>query len=166
LACLASASRAESPAAPIRDDAGLFHADAVTRAEQGIEDIRRKFDRNVFVRTVASASPNQRRMFRFLRTPEVNRLLEEQARKYADESGLPGIYVVICQKPRDVHVIVRPSNDPKFTHHDAEALRRTLARRLHDSGSDQALFGLAEQVHAILQGHGTRGESYSSENEF
>lgn len=166
LACLASVARAESHAAPIRDDAGIFHADAIARAEQQIEDIHRSFGRNVFVRTVASASLHQRRMFRFLRTPEVNRLLEEQAREYADESGLPGIYVVICQKPRDVHIIVRPRNDPAFTHHDAETLRRTLARRLHDSGADPALLGLVEQVHATLEGHVARGESHSVVNEF
>jgi len=167
LVCLTSAARAESRIAPIRDDAGLFQADAIARAEQGIDDIRRTFDRHLFVRTVASASQSQQSLFRFLRTPEVNRLLEEQARKYADESGLPGIYVVVCKQPPDVHVIVRPKNDPEFTHHDAEVLRRKLARlRWDNRGADSALLGLVEQVHDILQSHATPGASHAVVNEF
>ncbi|MGH7172501.1 MAG: hypothetical protein ACRELF_14625 [Gemmataceae bacterium] len=167
LAWLAMAARADNRAAPIRDDAGLFHADARARAEQRIDDIRQEFHRNLFVQTVASASPRQRRLFPFLRTPEVNRLLEEQARNYADELGLPGIYVVICKQPRDVHVIVRPSDGPEFTPHDAEKLRRMLARRRwDDSGSDSALLGLVEQVHSILQDHATPGAAHSEVNEF
>ena len=97
--------------APIRDDAGLFHADAIARAEQRIDEIRRTFDHNLFVRTVASASPRHRRLFRFLWTPEVNRLLEEQAQKYADESALPAFTSSFARSPRDVHVVVRPKND-------------------------------------------------------
>ncbi|HTU20357.1 MAG TPA: hypothetical protein VMG10_19995 [Gemmataceae bacterium] len=166
LACLASAARAETPSAPIRDDAGLFHADAIAHAEKRIDDIRRTFDRNLFVRTVASASPGQQHRFQFLLRREVNHLLGEQARKYADELCLPGIYVVICKKPRDVHVMVRPSDDPEFTHRNAETLRRTLARRLHDSGPDTALLSLVEQVHRIMQDHTTPGESHAAVNEF
>lgn len=166
LLCVAMSARADSRTAPIRDDAGLFHKEAIARAEQRIDDIRRTFHRNVFVYTVASASPRQRRLFAFLRTPEANRLLEEQARTYADESGLPGIYVVICTRPHDVHVVVRPNNDLEFTRHDAEALRRTLARRLDSSGRDGALLGLVEQVYSLLQAHASSGESHSVVNEF
>lgn len=163
---LASMGRAEQQIAPIHDDAKLFHAGAIDRAAQGIADIRQTFDRNVFVNTVASASPKQGGWFPFLRTPQVNRMLEEQARKIADESGAPGIYVVIFARPRAVHVVVRPKddqeNDPEFTRRDAEALRRMLARSLHDQGGDAALLALVEQVHTVLQDHATRGSSSAS----
>jgi hypothetical protein len=165
LVCLASTVQAESDSASIRDDAGLFQAASIARAERGIAAIRETFGHNLIVRTVASVSPQQRHLFRFLRTPQVNRILEEQARKYADESGVRGIYVVICNSPRDVHVIVRPEDDPGFTRHDAEALRRTLARRLADHVPDAALLALVEQVQALLQAHATRGAS-SLANDF
>jgi hypothetical protein len=166
LACLASAARAEEPPVAIRDDAGLFHMGASARAEAQIEDIRRTFEHNLFVRTVASAAPNERKRFWFLRTPQVNRILEDQARKIAGEAGTDGIYVVICQKPRSVHVIVRPGDDSLFSHHDAESLRRSVARRLHEGGADDALLALVEQVRAMLQGNVTRGPSTSVLNEF
>lgn len=165
LVCLASAARAENSPASIRDDAGLFQPASIARAEQGIAEIRETFDRNLFVRTIASAPTKQRSLFPFLRTPEVNRRLEEQARTYADESGVRGIYVVICKRPRDVHVIVRPEGDPGFTRHDAEALRRMLARRLADRGPDAALLALVEQVQVLLQAHATRGAA-SLANDF
>jgi hypothetical protein len=155
--CLASAARADEHVSPIRDDAHLFHADAIARAEARIAELHRTFDRRLFVQTVASASPQQRRLFPFLWTPQVNRLLEEQARKLAKQSGVPGIYVVICTQPRDVHVIVEPGDDPHFTPRDADALRRSLARRLHDSGADASLLALVDQVQATLQVHAARG---------
>lgn len=159
LICLASAARTEEPPAAIRDDARLFHADAIAQAEAQIDDLRHKYERNVFVRTVSSAGPNERKRFWFLRTPQVNRILEEQARRIADETGAEGIYVVICQRPRDVHIIVRPADDSLFGRHDAEALRRTVARRLHEGGGDAALLTLVEQVRSTLQGNVTRGPS-------
>lgn len=162
LAGLANGGRAEERTAPIRDEAKLFRAAAIEDAEQRIADIRRTYDCNLFVRTVASASLRQGHWFPFLRTPQVNRMLEEQAQQYAEESGLPGIYVVICTRPRDVHVIVRSEGDPQFTHRDAEALRRMLARRLHDRGEDAALLALVDQVQRVLQDHANRGSSPAS----
>jgi hypothetical protein len=159
LVCLAIPVQAEDHTVPIRDDAKLFSGAAIERAEQRIADIRRTFDRNLFVRTVVSVSPHQGRWLSFLRTPEVHRMLEEQASKYADESGARGIYVVICTRPRDVHVVVRPGDDPDFTRHDAETLRRALARSLHERGADATLLALVDQVHDVLQDHATRGPS-------
>jgi uncharacterized membrane protein YgcG len=153
LACLASAVQAESNPSAIRDDAGLFHSAAIARAEEHIGEIRTAFDHNLFVRTVESALPQQRRLFPFLSKHEAHRLLEEQASKYADELGRNGIYVVICKRPRGVHVIVRPEDDPDFTRHDAEALRRMLARRLADSSYDSALLDLVDHVQSLLQAH-------------
>jgi hypothetical protein len=159
LACLVNATWAEERKAPIRDDAKLFHAAAIEQAKQRIADIHRTFDRNVFVRTVESVSPQPRRWFPFLRTPQVNQMLELQARKFASERGVPGIYVVICTHPRDVHIIVRPEDDPEFSRRDAETLRRTLARGLHDRGADAALLGFLDQLNDVLQDHATRGPS-------
>lgn len=157
--CLADFGRAETLLTPIHDDAGLFHADAIARAERGIADIRRTFDRNLFVRTVASVSPKSPDWFLYLRTPQVNRMLEENARRFADESALPGIYVVICNRPRDVHILVRPDDDAAFTRHDAEALRRNLARRLHENGMDGGLLAGVDQVYAILHERSLHGSS-------
>ncbi len=166
LVCLANAARAEERAAPIRDEAGLFHADAVVRAEQLIDEIRHNYGRNLFVDTVKSSPPHERKLFRFLWTRQVNRILEEQAQKRAREAGLDGIYVVICNDPKDVHVVVQPADDPAFTQHDAETLRRTTARRLQDSGPDAALLAVAEQVRSTLHAHARRGQSKAIVHEF
>jgi hypothetical protein len=162
----ANVAHAEKDAGPVRDDAGMFHADAIARAERGIADMRRTFDRDLFVQTVASASPQPRRWFPFLRTPQVNRLLEEQARQYADKWGRPGIYVVVCRHPRDVHVLVRPDDDPLFTRYDAEALRRTLARRLSDDDGDAGLLAAVDQVRTTLHQNEMHGASPAANEVF
>jgi hypothetical protein len=159
LVCLASSVRAEQQGAPIRDDARMFHATAIDRAEQEIAGIRQSFDCGLFVRTIDSVSPRQSHWFPILRTPRVNRMIEEQARTFADESGVSGIYVVICKRPRDVQVVVRPEGNAGLSRHHAETLRQTLMRDLHDQSSDAALLALVDHVQDILQDHAARGSS-------
>jgi hypothetical protein len=166
LVCLTSAARTAELPASIRDDAGLFHADAIARAEPRFDDIHHTFGRHLFVRTVSSIAPHERRHLWFLKTRRVNRVLDEQAQKLAEEAGMDGIYVVICKTPRDVHVVVRPGDDPLFGHRDAEALRKSIARRLPEDGPDRTLLALVEQVRATLQTHKTRGPSSSGLSEF
>ncbi len=166
LACLAKAAPAEERVAVVHDEAGLFRADAIARAEQQIDDIRQTYHRYLFVETVKSASPSKWHWKWFLRTREVNQLLQEQAEKRADASGADGIYVVICNDPRAVHVVVRPADDPAFTPHDAETLRRTIARLPRDSSPNEALSEVVRQVQSILRASATRGQSTSVVSEF
>lgn len=159
LVCFANAVRAETQAKPIHDDAGMFHAAAIDRAEQKIAEIRQSFDCGLFVRTIASVSPRSPRWFPILRTPRINRMLEEQARTFADESRVPGIYVVLCNRPRDVQVVLRSEGNAYLSRHDAETLRQTLMRDLHDKSPDAALLALVDRVQDMLQDHAARGLS-------
>jgi hypothetical protein len=159
LVCLASSVRAKDQAASIHDDAGMFHASAVDRAEQDITNIRRTFERGLFVRTIASAAPQPSRWLPQLRTPRINRILEEQARTFAEESVAPGVYVLICKRPRDVHVVIWPPDDAELNRHDAENLRQTLLQDLHDKSADAALFALVDRVGDILQDRAAHGSS-------
>jgi hypothetical protein len=159
LVCLASTVRAEKQAKPIRDDAGMFHGAAIDDAEQQIAGIHQSFDCGLFVRTIASISPKRAGWFPILRTPRINRLLEEQAQAFADESGVPGIYVAICNRPRDVRVVVRSEGNAHLSRHDAETLRQSLMRDLHDKSADAALLALVDRIQDILQDHAERGSS-------
>lgn len=167
LAGLAATARAEEPPAAIRDDAGLFHAEASAQAETKIADLRRNFERNLFVRTVSTiATKEQKLPWLFRPRRVVHRLLQEQANTFADETGAEGIYVLICRKPRGVHVLVRPSPDPRFGRRDAEALRKSIARNLTEEGADQALLDLVAQTRTAIQTNEARGSSTSVVSEF
>ncbi|HEY7330482.1 MAG TPA: hypothetical protein VH592_22770 [Gemmataceae bacterium] len=159
LVCLASSVRAQDQVAPIHDDAKMFHDSAIDRAEQEITNIRRTFERGLFVRTVASPAPQPSRWLPQLRTPRVNRMLEEQDRTFAEESGAPGVYVLICKRPRDVHVVIWPPDDAELNRHDAENLRQSLLRDLHDKSADDALFALVDRLQDILQDRAAHGSS-------
>jgi hypothetical protein len=153
--------RAEERNSPIRDEAKLFHASSIERAEQRIADIRRTFGRNVFVQTVVSVSPQPRRwfLFLFLKTRQDDHMLEQQAHAYASEHGRPGVYVVICMDPRGVGINVRPEDGQEFKRCDLKTLRRSLARNLQDRGSDSALLAFLDQIHDVLHDNATRGSS-------
>ncbi len=158
LICLASTGRAEQPM-PIRDDARLFHASAIHVAEQRIAEINQTLDCGLFIRTMASASPRPSRWFPLLRTPRINQILEEQAQAFANESDVPGVYVVICNRPHDVHIVIRSEGNAEFSRHDAETLRQTLMRDLHDKSADAALLAFVDRVQNMLQDHAARGSS-------
>lgn len=159
LICLASSVQAQKPASPIHDDAGMFHAATIDHAEQEIAAIQRTFDCGVFVRTIASASPRPSRWLPTLRTPRVNRMLEEQVRSFAAESALPGLYIVVCSRPRAVHVVIQPEGNADLSSRDAEMLRQNLLRDLHDKGNDAALLSLVERVQGMLLQNASRSST-------
>lgn len=136
--------------APIRDDARLYSAETLSRAEKDIDSIRRDFDRAVFVQTLASPTPGLRPWYNILRTPKVYRSLEDRARRLADETGQPGIYVVLCRRPRAVQIVVLP---------DDEALRRALLRRIREGGNQGDLLAVVQRVRDVLHERATRGSS-------
>jgi hypothetical protein len=150
LICLAQIARAESSPSPIRDEAGLLNSDTRARAEKTIVEIRRDFDRNLFVRTVDSASPQKRPWYNFLKTPKVYRTLEEKAREYAAETGQAGIYLVVCRRPRAVQIVVIPNDEP---------LRRALQRRLHEGRPESNVIVLMNRVQNVLREYEARGPS-------
>ena len=152
LAWSAITGRAQNLNVPIRDDAGMFHAAAHRLAEKRIVEIRLEVRPQLVVRTVASAS--NRSWFPFLRTPKVNRMLEEQARKYAADSVARGFTSSSGKSsPRSRH---RPARRRRrVSRRDAEMLRES-GGSLHEKG-DAALKALVDQVEEILQQHASRG---------
>ncbi len=153
----AKPARCETMSAPIRDDARLYTAETLSRAAKEIDSIRRDFDRDVFVQTLASPSLGSRPWYNILKTPKVYRSLEERAQRLADETGLPGIYVVVCRRPQAVQIVVRP---------DDEALRRALLRRIREGGNQGDLLALVHRIRDVLQGRATRGSSLGDNDSF
>jgi hypothetical protein len=141
LAGLAGAAPADEPG-PIRDDAGLFKPETVQRAARQIAEDTQKFHCGLFVRTIKALPAEDRKGFRFLWTRQINRRLTEEVRQRAEEAGVNGVYLEICEDPRYGYVKVvvwPPAKERVFTASDCENLRKHVARKLREGKPDEAL---------------------------
>jgi hypothetical protein len=124
---VAAAGRAEAPPAAVRDDAGLFGADARADAEDQILRIRDRYHLDVVVETVAAAPADQRDRLKHLKTKEIAQFMKTWAVERAEAADVNGVYFFICEEPPDVEVVVRPED--AF----AKALPTADQRRLHST---------------------------------
>jgi phosphatidylserine decarboxylase len=150
---LTATARAEAPPdSPVHDEAELFSPATIAEANRQIDEIRRALGVRLFVDTVKEAPEAERKRFRFLWSRQVNQLLAQQAEKRAQETGVPGIYIVICLKPKDVHVITWPADeDLGFSAHDCEALRREFVHFLRQESPDKTLLAAIAKVRGTLE---------------
>jgi hypothetical protein len=146
----ASCALAREPG--VRDDAGLFSAQAVDRANVRINEIKWKFHQNVFIDTFAELPAAERDQVKGLSTRSRDRRIAEWAAERAAEGGPSSVNVIILENPRQVHVIAGDQTQERaFTASDANALRQFFVRRLgrrHDP--NQALLDGVAEVHHVV----------------
>jgi hypothetical protein len=138
---LAGVVRAEEKAPPIRDDANLFSAPAITKALAEISEIRETYHRDVVIETIKELPSVDRHLFKFLWSHELHRRMEQQARERAQAAGVDGILILICTEPRVMVEAVAwpPSHGRFFSSRDAKELREAVGRLVKEKRPDQAL---------------------------
>jgi len=146
-----AAAAEKHPTSPVKDGAGLFSPPAVAGADEQIAQIRATYGCDLAIETVGALPKTDRRWFRFLYAPEVNRFLADWARDRARDEGVVGIYVVVCKEPRSVIVVVYPpAREQTFTPRDCGRLQMQLAHQLR-KGPDQALLASVSEARALLE---------------
>jgi hypothetical protein len=138
---LAGVARAEEKAPPIRDDANLFSAPAITQALAEISEIHETYHRDVVIETIKELPSVDRHLFKFLWSHELHRRMEQQSRERAQEAGVDGILILICMEPRVMvePIAWPPSHGRFFRSRDAAELRRKVGRLVAEKRPDQAL---------------------------
>ncbi|HZY86517.1 MAG TPA: hypothetical protein VFE78_16910 [Gemmataceae bacterium] len=142
----------EVPAPDVTDGAGLFTPAAVTEAERLIADVRKDYHLGLMVETAGALPALDRKWFYFWDRRKRNEFLENWARERAKAAGADGVFVEICNHPRDVHVVVwPPERGQSFTAADCERTRRFLVNRLQTGGRDEALLATVKEVADLLE---------------
>jgi hypothetical protein len=125
---------------------------SVEQAVRQIEDIRRLYHCDLVIHTIKALPAEERKGFRRLWSRDVNRRIAAEARRRAEEAGVDGVYLEICEEPRYVQVVVwPPAMERVFTSADSEELRRKVARLLGERKPDEALLAAVATVRAALE---------------
>src|SRR4051794_8109319 len=90
----------------VRDEAGLFSADAIKRAERTMERIEREAKRDVVVETYNTLPGKGEELSR--------EQVFEWARERARELRVQGIYILICKKPSKFQVLEGNATEKVF----------------------------------------------------
>ena len=114
--------------AQVEDEAHLFHAQAIGKANQRIEEMRQRFGKTLRLETIASPPAERVRQINLGDAKMREEFFEEWIKERIAATKLDGIYVLVCLEPRYVRVAVHPDEigDTLFTEEDQKFLHKML----------------------------------------
>jgi hypothetical protein len=139
---------------PIKDGAHLFRPETIADANQKIRELRRAFAVGVVVETLPAAPAGEAGRLKKASAREVAAFFDHWAKERAAGFGLDGVYVLVCQEPKYVHVgTYPPASEEAFTSKNAERLRKHLVTELGKKGPghDKALLAALAEVRSVVQ---------------
>jgi len=123
--------------AGVHDNAGIFGADAVHKADEGVRQIRDQHHRDLLVETYAQLPDEQRAA---LDREGKQRFFAGWAADRAKSNGINGVEVLICMRPGHVEIVGAGEGDEKvFTAKDRDELSTALGKALGEKQYDDAL---------------------------
>jgi hypothetical protein len=127
----------DSPRLGVQDHAGMFHADAVIKAREAIQRFRSEYHRDLFIETFDQVPAADRKRVNSFWSRQRERYFADWAATRAKTIGIDGVYVLICEHPKQVVVLVYPNTpEQEFTEENAQELRKRLERGLPKSPDD------------------------------
>src|SRR5262249_52367418 len=118
--CLAGPAAAVTP--EVKDDAGLFSAEAVKKANEIIADVSRRFKKDVVVETVKEVPEDKQSQLKSLGS---DKFFARWAEERFAALRTDGVYVLISTKPTWLEVVVgKETMQRDFRRSDADKLRR------------------------------------------
>src|SRR5688572_8855575 len=131
--------------AQVRDDGGFFSAEAVSRANQTIDRIKREHNKGLVIETYPNIPPNLRDEFQRMNKDQFyGSWVDARARAL----GLDGAFVLMTKDPGRVQVGVgKATRDQEFTVADREQLREMMAAKFRSRDFDGGLLQGVEFVY-------------------
>jgi uncharacterized membrane protein YgcG len=165
LAVLGSAVRAHALTAEVRDEAGFFKPETVTRANEVIKEIKQKYKKDLLVETVRHV-PEGERQEASSSNPDVKaRFFADWADRRAREEGVDGIYVLITREPGHVEVAVGNRTRTEFPDEERHRLTQILLNQFKKKEYDEGLLEAVRYVRSALAAHTRVGGAPSAGSE-
>jgi hypothetical protein len=138
----------------VNDEAGLFSADAVRKADQTIAKIQRDYGTGLVIDTVPRIPANLEGKFKQLGKEEFFReWAESKAKRERDK----GIFILICKSPGRVEALVDEETRVKnFTYRDRDAMVKKMLSRFSEKKWDEGLLDAVNFVDTTLRSNGAR----------
>src|SRR5439155_12483546 len=152
LLALSSPARAATAKAEVADNAAFFSADAVRQANQKLDDIDAKYGKQMRVETYPTIPDEQRGNYN-----EANKrqFFQNWTRRRAQETGITGVFVLICKEPSSLQVEVGKNTAASgaFTLADRTRLANQMLAAFRQKNYDPALLDAVNFFETTLAQH-------------
>jgi len=126
-----------APGSGVHDNAGIFSADAVRRADDAIGQLRERHRRDLMIETDSQVPDEQQAA---LDREGKARFFAGWAAARAKSNGVNGVLVLICMRPGHVEIVEAGEGSEKaFTPKDRDELSTALGKVLGEKQYDDAL---------------------------
>ena len=145
----------------IKDEAKLFSADALEKANQKIKEIYREHNKDLAIETVPGIPKDLQEKYKDLGK---QKFFVEWAVKRAKDEGVKGIYVLICKEPAHLQIEVDKATRKKaFTLDDRDKLVKKMLAKFGDKKDDKrfdaGLLAGVDFVESTLRANAPRGSA-------
>jgi uncharacterized protein len=129
---LAAAPAQAALVAEVRDDAGFFSAEAISKANEIIKEIHRDLKHDLLIETVKSVPASKADD---LKKMDKEEFFSKWARDRARSAEVNGVYVLICKDPGHIQVEVGNETSKKaFTTTNRKELRDLMVEKFREAG--------------------------------
>src|SRR5262245_108187 len=156
--------------AEVRDDAGFFSANAISKANDIIKDIHRDFKKDLLIETFKTVPEGKLDEVKKMDKTDRNKFFANWARERAKSAEVNGVYIQICKDPGHLEVEVGNVTSQKaFTMANRDELASRMLRKFREAADakeedakkkihDQALIDGAQFVYSTMKANlGTKG---------
>ena len=127
--------------AQVHDNAQLFQPQAVSRADERIEDMRKRFHKTLLLETFEEPPADRVKDINLNDSKMREELFEQWVKDRVAAEKVDGVYVLICMEPKAVRVAVNPDDTRAvFTKENQKRLRQMVIDRIQPDNPNQALF--------------------------
>jgi hypothetical protein len=150
LLSVAMAAQAWAVVPEVKDGAGFFTPDALTKANRQLAEIQKKYHKDLLIETLAGVPSDKTDAVQKMDKSARNRFFQTWANERAKQARVEGIYVLITKQPGHIQVEVGKNEQKRLFRvpEDRDQLRNILVRNFEDKEYDR---GLLEGVTFVEQ---------------
>ncbi len=135
----------------VRDDAGFFKRETLTKADEIIKDIKKDKKKDLLIETFRSPPDAKEEEAKSTDHKEKDRFFSEWALERARANKVNGIYVLICREPPYIKVLVGDKTRKIFTDDERDHLAKILVDRFKAKEYDEGLLEGVRYVEKTLK---------------
>lgn len=156
LVVAAAASQAAAVAPIVKDDGKFFSAEAIKKANDEIQAIARKYDKDVLVETYPTVPGNQLDKVKAMTRVEREKFFQIWAEERAEAVVVRGLYILVCKEPAHIQVVVTNRGGAPWPARSRRDLVDLLIKKFRDKKYDEGLADALKLVGEQLKATGSR----------
>jgi hypothetical protein len=141
-----------APAGEVKDDAGLFRPETVTRANEEIQELERQCGKQLVIHTVAGVPEGHDKAVSGMRRREKDKFFTDWAEERARDNHVDGVFVLVCKSPAYAKAVLSGDTDERlFPRDERDDLEKRLTPKAQGQGADPDLLEAIGHVRVTMR---------------